>query len=616
MSRHRFFVHRSAIILALVLVVLALSFPTPTRAAGILYTVTSLDDVADFTDGECTLREAIVSSNGNVITNCGPGSSGEDEIEFALGGTMTLTGDLPAVNGILTINGGDLVTIDGVETYHMFTVNSGKILTLKNLDLYRSSSTTEGGAVRNMGTLYVTASKFISNYSGAGGGAIYSYGPTDISDTEFINNISPTGGAIMNPGILNLAQSKFSENYADSQSSGGAVWSSGPLTISGSEFRKNAAGSGGAIYARRAVNTTTLGIVNSLFEENETTGQYPDANGGALLVDDLAATVQSSLFINNVGQSGGAIYVMQPGDLTLTNSTIRGSHETTNGGALYNKGTSHVSQVTLSGNNADHGGAIDNLGLLFLSNVTISGNRASYGGGLKNEGGTARLSNVTLFNNSASNLQGGGIMNTNVNTTLNLTNVIVANSTNGGNCAFATAPSLVQFNLSSDSSCNFGLGRDNVNVQLGPLANNGGSTQTHLPQYGSPAIDKGTDDDAPSIDQRGVLRPQGTFYDVGSIEVLPCGKPAKPALKAPADNKILTATRPALKWNAATCAKNYTVIVKDAATGKKVDKHGGLTVLKFKTDPLPRGKQYKWFVKACNQPLGCTKSEARFFTVQ
>ena len=53
---------------------------------------------------------------------------------------------------------------------------------------------------------------------------------------------------------------------------------------------------------------------------------------------------------------------------------------------------------------------------------------------------------------------------------------------------------------------------------LGPLSDNGGPTATHAPQFpGSPAIDAG--DAGTAIDQRGVARPQGPGFDIGSVEV-------------------------------------------------------------------------------------------------
>jgi hypothetical protein len=58
---------------------------------------------------------------------------------------------------------------------------------------------------------------------------------------------------------------------------------------------------------------------------------------------------------------------------------------------------------------------------------------------------------------------------------------------------------------------------------LGPLANNGGPTLTHLPLPGSPAIDTGDDgvcNAAPvnGVDQRGWLRPAGFACDIGAVE--------------------------------------------------------------------------------------------------
>jgi hypothetical protein len=73
----------------------------------------------------------------------------------------------------------------------------------------------------------------------------------------------------------------------------------------------------------------------------------------------------------------------------------------------------------------------------------------------------------------------------------------------------------------------------NTNPMLGPLANNGGFSQTFLPQAGSPAINGGqncvvnsscTANNAPvnvTTDQRGVGRPVGPSVDIGSVEIGP-----------------------------------------------------------------------------------------------
>jgi hypothetical protein len=56
---------------------------------------------------------------------------------------------------------------------------------------------------------------------------------------------------------------------------------------------------------------------------------------------------------------------------------------------------------------------------------------------------------------------------------------------------------------------------------LGLLKDNGGYTKTHALLTGSSAIDRGTSSGAPSDDQRGYPRPQGSAYDIGSYEFAP-----------------------------------------------------------------------------------------------
>ena len=58
----------------------------------------------------------------------------------------------------------------------------------------------------------------------------------------------------------------------------------------------------------------------------------------------------------------------------------------------------------------------------------------------------------------------------------------------------------------------------NAVADLGPLADNGGLTYTHLPLAGSPALDA-AGAACPASDQRGVSRPQGAACDIGSVEV-------------------------------------------------------------------------------------------------
>jgi hypothetical protein len=196
--------------------------------------------------------------------------------------------------------------------------------------------------------------------------------------------------------------------------------------------------------------------------------------------------------------------------VTIRNSTAAGGGGIANG--IFSMST--LVAVPLDGNSA-YG-----FSTATLTNVTLSGNAAEYGGGILNSVGTAALTNVALSGNSAN--QGSGIFNLNNPTThLTLKNSIVANSASGDNGDGQAADEAL-FSLWSDDSCTFTASsgnQPNTDPLLGPLADNGGSTLTHMLLPGSPAIDAGADEGAPTTDQRGLPRPSGLAYDIGAVEV-------------------------------------------------------------------------------------------------
>jgi hypothetical protein len=100
----------------------------------------------------------------------------------------------------------------------------------------------------------------------------------------------------------------------------------------------------------------------------------------------------------------------------------------------------------------------------------------------------------------------------------------------------------------------------NTPAGLGPLANNGGFTQTHLLQPGSAAIEGGTNAGCPPADQRGVLRPLGVTCDVGAVEVPP--PPTATPTRTP--TRTLTPTRTATPI---PCAGNVGVSVAPNGAG-------------------------------------------------
>lgn len=262
------------------------------------------------------------------------------------------------------------------------------------------------------------------------------------------------------------------------------------------------------------------------------------------------------LIHGDVTGNGGAIQNL--GSLTLTDGTIR-DNIAQSGGGIHSSGTLQLSRMTMSGNRAtDDGGAIwlEGPGSATLTNVTISGNRANNdGGGIRVESGASASFNANTITANTANFDnfgpggGGGIWSSSSGNTI--ANTILAgniDSTAGGGtpgpeCA-GPAVGSAGFNLvGSLAECTFvSSDGDQTGVTgftLGPLAANGGPTQTHALPTGNLAINTGypgtgSGVPCPSTDQRGTARPQGGRCDIGAFEVVPASIPSTPVTTTPA----------------------------------------------------------------------------------
>ncbi|HMZ20039.1 MAG TPA: choice-of-anchor Q domain-containing protein, partial [Blastocatellia bacterium] len=250
--------------------------------------------------------------------------------------------------------------------------------------------------------------------------------------------------------------------------------------------------------------------------------------------------------VNTTGatSAGGAIFNNSTGTVNVISSTIAGNTATgpnRNGAGIFNNGTGsvNVTNSTLSGNTAGSGGGIYNNGggTVTVTSSTISGNSASgsivFGGGIFNSNaGTVNVSSSTISGNSA-NTNGGGIYINGVGT-VNVKNSIVAGNAAGtGPDAFGAFTSQ-GFNLIGKSNGSTGFNATGdltgtiaapLDPRLGPLADNGGPTQTHGLRGDSPAIDAGTSTGIPATDGRGLGRvidgngDNTNVPDIGALEV-------------------------------------------------------------------------------------------------
>ncbi len=287
-------------------------------------------------------------------------------------------------------------------------------------------------------------------------------------------NVEGSGGGILNAGTLDLTGVVMHDNTAiysgaaSGTANGGGISNSGTLTITTSTIRNNAVSvtnlgtaSGGGI-----ANTGTTTITNSTISSNNAVGK-PDARGGGIS--------------NN-------------GTLTLINSTIG------NNSALANPAA--------SGSPMGQGGGIYNgaAGVLTVRNTTIGFNSvnatvSASGGGIFNAG-TATIGNTIVSNNSTSD-NGGTLLRDVSGAVSSQGNNLISNAT--GSTGWVASDIINQPSL------------------ITPLANYGGPTQTFGILPSSPAIDRGSNANAPAADQRGSARIVGSAIDIGSFENNPTG---------------------------------------------------------------------------------------------
>ncbi len=256
-------------------------------------------------------------------------------------------------------------------------------------------------------------------------------------------------------------------------------------------------------------------------------------NLGDLTIVDGVVTDNTEVSVGdaNFDAGGGGIWTGENARLELLRTTVSDNATTSKpAGGLYGFFGSELVIVdsTISGNvGADVAGGIRSLGATTVVDSTISGNTSTAwnGGGIFATDGTVDLVNVSVVDNAAPAGTAGGVFVATFGApvTVTATNTIVAGNTAGGatDCGLffgsgaATSLDSLGGNLDSDGTCGFEL--SGVDAMLGPLADNGGPTATHLPADDSPAVDGGAVG-CDGFDQRGVERADGTC-DSGSVEV-------------------------------------------------------------------------------------------------
>jgi predicted outer membrane repeat protein len=335
---------------------------------------------------------------------------------------------------------------------------------------------------------------------------------------------------IEGPGAGQLTVNANNVSRVFSIATGGPV---DPVSISGLTLTGgNAAGGGGV-----SNGDTALTISDAVVSGNTSTG-----NGGGIYSFGPSLTIERSTVSGNIATFSGAGVgggINARYDLYMVDSTVRDNKARLGGGVYprYSSDTMHRGPHTIRNStivdNTAYGrgggvyfyGALDEADRLTIESSTIAGNDAigSYGPGY---GGGVRSSDYGYGYYGAI-----------------LQNTIVA-----GNTAVGKDPDVsgdlinASFSLIQDPGTALitedvaGSNIYAVDPQLGPLASNGGPTQTHALAPTSPAVDQGSS--ALAADQRGQPRPfdfatianssaaGADASDIGAFELQPSDIPA------------------------------------------------------------------------------------------
>jgi predicted outer membrane repeat protein len=297
--------------------------------------------------------------------------------------------------------------------------------------------------------------------------------------------------------------------YALNDEGGGMMDVQSSVTIRNCTFAGNfSSQTGGGLYSRNSFST----LENCVFSGNES--QW----GGGMYTDDSASVMDGCTFTENEAAYGGGMATVNSHVPEVKNCTFSKNTASDRGGGMYTSNSANVSSSTFTENSASDGGGMFCIGYApKVTNCTFSGNTASsQGGGINNYWlASTTIMNCTFSGNGAN--QGGNMAN--LDSSPAVTNSIFWNSAAGGEI-FNDATSIpVLSHCVVQGGYPGGTEIITGDPKLGPLADNGGLTRTRTLLTGSSAIDAGKAAGAPSEDQRGISRPQGSGYDIGAFEV-------------------------------------------------------------------------------------------------
>ena len=475
----------------------------------------SWDDACDLQTAIGKLPYKIYVAEGTYFP-----SLSDRKASFNLVSGLQIFGGFPAEGGTWeerdwqeheTILSGDIDRDGTLENNSIHVLTAADVNHLARLDGF----TIKGGNAD------LTASPITSR----GAGMYNSNSNPTLSNLNFIGNSATRGAGMYNDASSpTLTDVTFSGNTATS-SGGGMYNDASSPTLTTVTFSSNSSNnSGGGMY--NIDSSPTLTDVT-----------FTDNVGGGMYNEHGSPTLNYVLFFANISNQGGGMRNQGGGSPILTNVSFIGNTANRGGGLANVYSSPTLFNVTFFDNRAIDASSLSGLGGGManynsspeLTNVTFSANTSSgHGGGIYNDYSASKLINVTFFGNTATG-SGGGIYDwsPDINPT-KITNTILWGNTAdaddsdqifvSGSIPPIVTYSVIQGGCPTGATCEDIITGDPL---LGPLADNGGFTQTHALLPGSSAIDAGDMTVCPDTDQRSVARPIGNGCDIGAYEFAP-----------------------------------------------------------------------------------------------